>query len=339
MKTDVINLTRDLLRIPSPSGNEKRMGEFLVKRLKRSCKVKLQKVGNRFNIIATKGKPKLLLTTHIDTVPKELPLKEDKEWICGRGAGDTKGIIAAMICAVEEAIALGRKDFGLLFDVSEETDFSGIKKAINLVNPEVVIVGEPTKNKIVYGQKGLLGIKVKCKGKSAPGATPEQGTSAINKLLIILEKIKGKQLPTDQKLGSTTLNIGQIKGGVAPNVVADYAEAIIEVRTTCSNEKIRKLLLKNIPKRNIRILYNFESSINADEKFLANFKCKKEIAPYFTEMYFWAKKAKTIVFGPGDYKYAHTNLERIRKSDLIKGKQAYLNIIKLITNKLHTEQL
>ncbi len=336
---DVITLTRDLLRIPSPSGNEKLVGEFLAKRLGRMFKVKLQKVGNRFNILATNGKPTLILTTHMDTVPKELPLREDKTWLYGRGACDTKGIIAAMVCAAEEAIKAGRKDFGLLFDVSEETDFSGIRKAIRVVKPEVVIVGEPTKGKIVYGQKGLLGIKIKYKGKAAPGATPEKGISAINNILNLLEKIRSKQLPKDSRLGNTTLNIGQIKGGLAPNIVADCAEAIIEVRTICPNKKIKKLLIRGIPKENVEILYNFDPMMTKDKKFLATFKYKKEIAPYFTEMYFWAKRAKTIVFGPGDYKYAHTDREKIRKSDLVKGKQAYLEMITIITKNLHGQSV
>ncbi len=327
MKIDVIMLTRDLLRIPSPSGNEKQVGVFLAKRLRKSFKVKLQKVGNRFNILATKGKPRLLLTTHLDTVSKELPLREDKKWLYGRGACDTKGIIAAMVCAAEEVVTLGRNDFGLLFDVSEESDFSGIQKAIKIVNPKRVIVGEPTDGKIVYGQKGLLGIKIKCKGKTAPGATPEKGISAINQLLSILEIIRRKKLLEDSELGKTTINIGKISGGVAPNVVADSAEAIIEVRTICRNNKVKELLLKGISKENVEILYNFEPTINRDKRFLADCKGKKEIAPYFTEMYFWAKKAKAIVFGPGDYKYAHTDKEKIRKSDLIKGKKAYLEII------------
>ena len=173
MKT--IELTKELLKIPSESGNEKAIGTFILDRLKKNFKVEIQEIGNRFNIIATKGKPEILLTTHMDTVPKQLELREDNEYLYGRGACDTKSIIAGMIIACEEAIDLGIDNFGILFDVSEETDFSGIKEAINIIDPKIVIVGEPTNFNLVIGQKGLIGIKIICKGKNAPGSTPEKG--------------------------------------------------------------------------------------------------------------------------------------------------------------------
>lgn len=183
----IVNLTRDLLRIPSPSGDERGIGKFLVRRLKKSFNVKIQKVGNRFNILATKGETRLILTTHMDTIPKQLEIKEDDNYLYGRGACDAKGIIAAMICAGEEAIKKGLNNFGILLDVDEEKDFSGVKKAIKLINPGFVIVGEPTDFKIAIGQKGLIGIKIKCFGISASGSS-EKGISAIDKLIEILKK-------------------------------------------------------------------------------------------------------------------------------------------------------
>lgn len=313
---EVIKLTRDLIKIPSPSGEEKEIGKFLVKRLQKNFKVTTQKVGNRFNILAQRGRPNLILTTHIDTVSKIIPFKEDKEYLYGRGACDTKGIIASMICAAEEAINQGITNFGLVFDVSEETDFSGIKKAINLVNPELVIVGEPTDFKKVIGQKGLLSIKLKCYGKAAHSSIPEKGISAIVKLVEILSKILQIELPSDPILGKTTLNIGLIKGGIAGNVIPDYAEAKLNIRTTTSNKEIIDLL----PKENIEIRSNFEPVNSRNLKGIT--------VPYFTEMYFWAKKAKTILIGPGKYEFAHSDNERISKKDLIKGKELYLNLIK-----------
>lgn len=326
-----MNLTKELLKIPSPSGKEKLIGEFLVKRLRRNFKVKTQKVGNRFNILATNGKPRVILTTHIDTVPGQLRFREDNNYLYGRGACDAKGIIASMICAGEEAARLGISNFGILLDVSEETDFSGIKKAMNLVDPEVVIVGEPTDFKIVTGQKGLIGIKIKCTGKSAAGSTPEKGSSAINKLIDMLFKLRSKQLPEDKILGKTTLNIGKIEGGSAPNVVADYAEAIVEFRTAKQNQKIINILTNSIPKKNMMIDYSFDPVISKDIKFVNKLNSDKITVPYFTEMYFWSKKAKTIVFGPGKYKFAHSDDEKIRKKDLEKGKECYLNMIKMFT--------
>jgi acetylornithine deacetylase/succinyl-diaminopimelate desuccinylase-like protein len=219
----------------------------------------------------------------------------------------------------------GIKNVGLLFDVCEETDFSGILKAINLINPRFVIVGEPTSLKIVNGQKGLLGIKIICEGKSAPGATPEKGDSAISKLLNQLNIIRRISYPKNT-FGNTTFNIGQIKGGSAPNVVPDYAEAIIEFRTICSNEAILNLL--NSLKIEYEIVYSYDFCVS--DKFGINYS----IAPYFTEMYFWNKKAKVIVIGPGDYEDAHSDNEKVSKEEVKKAVEEYLQIITYLNKQL-----
>ena len=327
---DVIELTKQLLNIPSPSGNENAVGQFLWEKLGTMFDLEMQPVGDRFNILATNGFPKILFTTHIDTVPKQLEVKEDDEYLYGRGACDTKGIIASMLCACEEASNLGLKDFAILFDVGEESDFCGIKKAIDSINPEFVVVGEPTDFKAVIGQKGLIGIKIKCFGKSAPGSIPEKGVSAIDMLLSMLDKIKKISLPEEDVLGKTTLNIGQIRGGSAPNVVSDYAEAMIEIRSTRPNAEILDSIFKELPKENFIVEYSFEPTSVLDMGIMKELAFDTITVSYFTEMYFWAKKAKTIVFGPGQYEFAHTDDEKIRKADLEKAKQLYLEMIKLV---------
>jgi len=323
----VVELARDLIKIPSPSGEEKKAGLFIAERLKKNFDVKIQEIGDRYNIFAIKGKPNVVLTTHMDTVPKQIKINEDEINLYGRGSCDAKGILACMICACEEASQKGLDNFGMVFDVSEETDFIGILKAKDEINPEFTIVGEPTDFKIVFGQKGLIQLKIKCKGKSAPGSTPERGISAIDKLVEILGNIKKLNFPEDNKLGKTTINIGKISGGSAPNVVSENAEATIEIRTTKPNEQIIKLVKKVVPNECLDINYGYEPVLNENINFIEKFKFDKISVPYFTEMYFWAKKSKTIVFGPGKYEFAHTDKEQIRKEDLIKGKEIYLKMI------------
>lgn len=315
-----MELLKELLSIPSPSGEEKEIGNFLVDRLKASFEVTEQNVNNNFNILATVGSPKILLQTHIDTVTKELKIKEDEEFIYGRGACDTKGVIACMVEAAEEAVKQGIKDFGLLFTVQEETDFAGIKEAVKLVNPEVVVVGEPTDFKLVYGQKGILSFKVKCEGKAAHSAMPEKGDSAINKLLDELDRIRKIELP-ENELGKTTLNIGVINGGTINNVVPDFAEADISVRTTVSTAEIMSLL-------GIKECIGLDPKIITDKELLNKFPYEKITVPYFTEMYFWKN---AVVFGQGKIEFAHSDNEKISKADLRRGKDEYLKILKLLT--------
>lgn len=293
----------------------------------------MQPVGNRFNILATRGDPRVLLTTHMDTVPGQLPIRENKDTIFGRGSCDAKGIIASMICACERAADEGFENFGILIDVGEESDFCGIQQAVELVNPAIVIVGEPTELKLVYGQKGLLGFKLRCTGRSAPGATPEQGLSAINKLVQKINKLQELQLPSDSSLGASTMNIGLIKGGSAPNVVPDRAEALVEIRTTTQNRVILRMVQNAAGAGAVTVDYSFEPVVLSDLQLFDTFSYEKITVPYFTEMYFWTKKAKTVVFGPGAYKFAHTDKEQVTKRDLLKGEQAYFNMIQLFSSR------
>src|SRR5437870_6822128 len=116
-------LTRWLIDIPSVTGDEKDVGEFLESHLEAlGYSVEMQEVENdRFNVIATTGAwPRVVLSTHMDTVPPHIVSSEDEERIFGRGACDAKGIIAAQIMAAERLRVEGLREIGLLFTVDEE---------------------------------------------------------------------------------------------------------------------------------------------------------------------------------------------------------------------------
>ncbi|MGV8086722.1 MAG: M20/M25/M40 family metallo-hydrolase [Candidatus Woesearchaeota archaeon] len=324
---EAINLTKDLVKISSPSGEERDMGNYLYNRLKKRFNVKKQKVGNRFNIIATNGNPKILFTTHMDTVPKKIKYEEDNKYIYARGACDAKGPMAAMIVAMENALDKGYKDIGLIIDVGEEDDFSGIKEFIKYnkekfnYNPKLVIVGEPTDFEIIIGQKGLLTTTIETSGKTSHGSTPEKGICAITKCLEILTKLNKITWPKNKNLGKTTLNIGLINGGISSNTVSDYAKAVIELRTTIANKKILQKIRAVTQKNRVIITNNYEPKFS---KVIPSLKNKKTIAPYFTEMLFWKN---SIVYGPGKIKYAHADNERILKKDIIKAVRDYEKLI------------
>ena len=80
---------------------------------------------DRFNVFAHWGNPAVTLSTHMDTVPPFFPSREDDDHIWGRGACDTKGIIASMISAVGNCSPAGERNFGLLFVVGEERNSAG----------------------------------------------------------------------------------------------------------------------------------------------------------------------------------------------------------------------
>src|SRR5205823_4364973 len=127
---DVLKLTRELVDIPSVTGEEFQIGTSLAELLNRlGYHVELQDVSpERSNIIATtEARPRVVLSTHMDTVPPFIASSEDGEFIYGRGACDAKGIIAAQIAAAEKLRADGFKEIGLLFTVDEEVTSGGEK--------------------------------------------------------------------------------------------------------------------------------------------------------------------------------------------------------------------
>ena len=164
-------------------------------------------------------------------MPPFFAFREDDESIWGRGACDTKGIIASMINAAEALLEAGQRNFGLLFVVGEERNSAGAYNAArNPRGSRYIINGEPTENQLALGSKGALRYEVVAPGKMAHSAYPELGESAIDKLLDALAEMRRIPLPVDPLLGPSTLNIGTLAGGRAPNVIADEARAEIMIR-------------------------------------------------------------------------------------------------------------
>ena len=218
---DVFKLTRDLIEIPSVTGDEFHVGTSLAELLNRlGYQVDLQEVErDRANVIATTGdQPQIVLSTHMDTVPPYIAFSEDDEFIYGRGACDAKGIIAAQIAAAEKLRADGVNKIGLLFTVDEEVTSAGAKMLNELplaASCRYLINGEPTDNRLAIGTKGSLQVAIRTEGRAAHSAYPEQGVSAIEKLLDVLSDVRRIEWLSDEIFGETTCNIGVISGAHA----------------------------------------------------------------------------------------------------------------------------
>ncbi len=153
-----------------------------------------------------------------------------------------------MITAAERLLEKGVRDFGLLFVVGEERNSAGRPIHAKL-SPErdprgskFIINGEPTGNRLALGSKGALRYELVARGRMAHSAYPELGDSAINKLLDALDAVRKVKLPVDDVLGPSTLNIGTIQGGRAPNVIPDEARAEIFIRLVGDSTSTRKAL-------------------------------------------------------------------------------------------------
>src|SRR5438093_3758849 len=245
---DVFRLTRELIDIPSVTGEEFQIGTSLGELLNRlGYHVELQDVDSeRSNLIAiTEARRRVVLSRHMDTVPPFIESSEDDEFIHGRGACDAKGIIAAQIAAAEQLRADGVNEIGLLFTVDEEVTSAGAK-ALNehplAASCRYLINGEPTDNRLAIGTKGSLQVSIKTQGRAAHSAYPEQGVSAIEKLLDVLSDVRQIAWPSDETFGETTCNIGVISGGTRANVIPNEAEATLQIRLAVSSAMVQKLL-------------------------------------------------------------------------------------------------
>ncbi len=253
---NVFELTRALVDIESITENEKQVGTFLYDRLSELAKdhegqaERMEVAPNRFNVVAQWGAPIVTLSTHMDTVPPFFPSREDDEYIWGRGACDTKGVIAAMIGAAEQLLAQCSRNFVLLFVVGEERNSAGAMAAARAPRgSRYLINGEPTENKLALGSKGALRYEITARGQMAHSAYPELGESAIDTLLNVLQELRELPLPEDPLLGRSTLNIGTISGGRAPNVIADSARAEILVRLVGDPAPVREAVIRAVAGR------------------------------------------------------------------------------------------
>jgi acetylornithine deacetylase len=182
-----------------------------------------------------------------------------------------------------------------------------------------MINGEPTDMMLTIGQKGVLRVTVEATGKAAHSAYPEEGVSAIVPLLETLRRIRRMPLPFDPTLGSSTLNVGTIQGGVAPNVIPGSAKAEILIRTVANVNQLKAAIMGTI-EPGVTITFPLEIP-PVQSPTIAGWK--STIVNFASDLPFFASWGVGYQFGPGSIRDAHTSEERIRKADLIAGMERY----------------
>src|SRR5437016_12050137 len=324
---DLFELTRALVDIESITNNERQVGDYLFERLSalgtcyKGHLERMEAARGRDNIFACWGEPEVTLSTHMDTVPPFFPSREDDEFIFGRGACDAKGIIAAMVAAAGKLLAGGTRNFGLLFVVGEERNSAGAKvAALQPHGSRFLINGEPTENQLALGSKGALRYEITTKGRLAHSAYPELGHSAIHTLLDVLQEIRRTPLPEDPLLGRSTLNIGTISGGRAPNVVADQAEAEVIFRTVGDPSALRQAVASAVAGRAeaSEVLYTPAIRLNKLDGLPTTVVAFTTDIPTFRGAW-----GEPFLIGPGSIHVAHTAEERVAKKELCDAVEIY----------------
>jgi acetylornithine deacetylase len=190
-----------------------------------------------------------------------------------------------------------------------------------------LINGEPTENKLALGSKGALRYEINASGRMAHSAYPHLGESAIEKLLDALERIRRVGMPQDSKLGASTLNIGTIRGGRAPNVIPDQAQAELFYRLVDSGDSLRKATLEAVDglAEAREVLYIPAVHLGAVEGF------ETTVVSYTTDIpAFGGAWGEPYLIGPGSIHVAHTSEERIPKAEILEAVSLYQKLVRYL---------
>ena len=316
-------LLRSLCALDSTSGREAELLPVLVPALTaRGARVDVRQLApGRCNVLATWGEPRVLFSTHLDTVPPFLPPRLEGDTLFGRGSCDAKGQMVAQWLAVDRLLAEGRTGFAWLGVAGEETDSIGAAQAHHwadrLTGCRALINGEPTELKLAAGQRGVENLLLSCAGRAAHGGSPELGHSAILDLLDWLEGMRRLPLMRDPELGPEVWNLGTIQGGSAVNIVADRAEALLNLRTVPGSGFRAALEALRPAQGELRVV-------------LADPPCRFPDIPGFDRapMPFGSDVPQlrglipdgtVVLAGPGSISVAHTEREHLSLADLRAG--------------------
>jgi acetylornithine deacetylase len=338
MPVDPIQLTRQLVDIESTTYHEGLAGAFLHEYLL-SQRYDVERMlvpqpdhsltpgagnGERFNVYAAMPGivPDVVLSTHFDTVPPFFGCTEDDEFLYGRGTCDAKGILAAQVAAADRLREAEIK-VGLLFVVGEERDSAGATVANeNPRGSKFLINGEPTDNRLALASKGALRVELRAKGRMAHSAYPELGESAIDKLVSALHDILAMPLPVEPEIGPSTLNVGLIEGGRAPNVIADKAEAHILIRLVSDAAETKENIVKLVGDR-ADVTFSLELPFVRMRK-VGNLPTM--VAKFTTDIPSLTAWGEPFLLGPGSIHVAHTPKEKIAKKELLEAVDLYYDL-------------
>jgi succinyl-diaminopimelate desuccinylase len=353
---DVLDLARELIRVPSTSGSEDSVIDLLAEFLySNGAGSEMIRSGDAIaGLIARTGAPgdgSLLLSGHVDTVPVD-----DSTWsvdafggdvsdgrIYGRGASDMKSGVAAMTVA----FLRHARDFHtcggvvLALSAAEETGCHGARQLLasgGLPRGGGLVVGEPTGNRPLSGHKGALWLSLVQRGAAAHGSRPEHGVNAITKLMQTLADVEEAVRALTTQIEGLTLNIGTVKGGRQVNVVPDEACAELDFRLppgTASRvvlDEVNRVVAAEVE---VSCLLDLPSVLSTDS-WLGDAAAgvaeapESRFASYFSDAGVLATGLATddvLIMGPGDPEQAHVTDESCSVRAIEEAVDLYTDIL------------
>lgn len=318
----------EILETESTTGQERKLANLLLAHMKAEniCAEFAPRPSEAFqpaNIYARWGEPDIVFCTHLDTVPPYIPPVCDGEEVRGRGSCDAKGQIISMYLACRRLAAEGETNFGLLLLHGEETGSFGAKEFRELPGANLVIVGEPTSNRMVKASKGTKAFAVTITGKSFHSGYPENGDNAIDRFIDFATTLRKKDFAVDPILGKTSFNIGKLVSDNPQNIISDKVSCRVYFRTTFASDTEVSDFMASLATNHITIeplggdspihymtLPGFPTttvSFGSDAPQLTNFK-------------------ERILCGPGSILVAHRSEEHISIEEIDSAVNQYVDI-------------
>ena len=321
------NLFEDILGFDSTSGRERPLAEFLAKRLK-APKVETSEVGDgTLNLLLSWGKPRVVFCTHMDTVPPYIAPTVGESVVRGRGACDAKGQIIALYTACCELAAAGREGFGLLLLSGEETGSWGAKAFAKLpFKADLLVIGEPTENKMISASKGTKAYELVFKGEAFHSGYPQFGSSAVEKFVDFVNALRTKHFPFDDVLGDTTYNIGKLVSDNPQNILSPELQCRLYFRTTfASDGPVHEWMMTEVSKvADVRFIGgDIPASYLTFDGFPAGPASFGTDAPHLLNF------RRKIICGPGSIRHAHRDDEHVLTADLEQAVKNYIRFFEL----------
>lgn len=351
----VIEIASELVRIPSvnpdgdpgtPRTGEAECAKWIAEFLSRAgATVELREVlPGRPNVVAKfpsdrTGKPTILFAPHTDTVsvigmtidPFSGEVRDGRLW--GRGATDTKGPMAAMLWALQEAAPqIARLPYEIWFAglAGEEAGQHGAKVLAAQEKFDFVIAGEPTGLDVVHTHKGSAWLSLRTRGVAVHASKPDSGENAIYKMCEAVDCLRSEVIPvlktlSDPVLGNPTLSVGTISGGSKVNIVPDSCSAVVDMRTIPGQDItfVSEVLRKRVPDIEISIQGSAPLFTDPAHPLILGLQsCGAGLAgaPWFCDAAVFAQRGcPAVALGPGSIAQAHTCDEFISLADLESG--------------------
>ena len=327
LEESIKRILLDVLSIYSPSGGEGRLALYLLSLL-RELGYHDTWIDDAGNVVSVKkgSGPVIWLHAHMDTVPGELPVRDEGEYVAGRGAVDDKGPLVSYLLAYH--LAQSSATLVLALVVDEEGRSIGTTRLVEdggVPRPHAVLVGEPTNMHIVYAYRGGAKLVIR---RGSSGGHASSSPIYVNPIEEVFETYLNivNRLPAGQRFSDFTVTPTFVRCGDAPNKIPNECVMVVDVRIPLDKNcdyvaEVARTVSVEVTGCLDPVSVN---PTNPVARALMRSMLRRGVKPLLSKK--WGTSDMNILvnltgniaaFGPGDPALAHTDHERISIQDIV----------------------